>query len=285
MWVIFALLNPVAEGLRSLFVKKASHQVEPIIISWANNLLPSILFLPGLFFIEVQINRLFLLSFLGTAFINLAATILYMRAISKGDISKVMPMMSFTPLFLLITSPILVGEFPHTLGVIGILFIVAGSYLLNSNLRKQGIFAPFKALLKEKGPRYMFIVGFLWSISANLDKISIQNSSILQHIIFLNIFIFTSLTIFLASRGKLKKETIYPARKNLVFVSLFTCGTFIFHMTALSMTLVAYVVSLKRLSGVISVFLGYFALNEPNIRERLLGSLVMFIGVLLILLS
>lgn len=285
MWVLFALLNPVSEGFRSVLIKKASRQVDPMIIAWANHSLPSLLFFPGLFFIDLHFNNEFIISFLGTSVINIFATILYMRAISQGDISKVMPMMSFTPLFLLITSPILVGEFPHPLGMFGILFIVSGSYLLNSSMRTQGIFAPFKALLKEKGPRYMFFVGLMWSISANLDKIAIQSSSIWQHMILMNIFIFTSLTIILLLKGKLHKQSVLPAKKQLISVSLFTCTTFILHMTALSMTLVAYVVALKRLSGVISVFLGYFALNEPNIRERLLGSIVMFIGVLLILLS
>lgn len=56
------------------------------------------------------------------------------------------------------------------------------------------------------------------------------------------------------------------------------------HMTAISMTLVAYVIALKRTAGMISVVFGFFFLNEQNIRERLLGSTIMFIGVLFIVL-
>jgi drug/metabolite transporter (DMT)-like permease len=56
-------------------------------------------------------------------------------------------------------------------------------------------------------------------------------------------------------------------------------------MVALSLTLVAYVIALKRLSGLISVFLGYYFLKERKIKERLLGAFIMFLGVLLIVLS
>ena len=108
------------------------------------------------------------------------------KAIEKSDISKVMPMLSFTPLFLLVTSPVILGETIHLLGILGILFVVIGSYLLNLDLSKNSIFEPFKGLLREKGTRYMLIVSFLWSFSANFDKLSIQNSSILQHIIFVD---------------------------------------------------------------------------------------------------
>jgi drug/metabolite transporter (DMT)-like permease len=42
---------------------------------------------------------------------------------------------------------------------------------------------------------------------------------------------------------------------------------------------------MKRLSGMMSVVLGHFFLKEAGIRERLLGAVIMFIGVLFILLS
>jgi len=93
------------------------------------------------------------------------------------------------------------------------------------------------------------------------------------------------MTIVVGSRGLLSWQTIRPEIKNLSFVSLFTTGSFVFHMIALSMTLVAYVVALKRLSGLVAVLLGHFFLKEPNIRERFLGALIMFLGVLFILLA
>ncbi|MBN2571557.1 MAG: EamA family transporter [Ignavibacteriales bacterium] len=285
MWILFALLNPVSEGFRSLFIKRGTREVDPMVISWVNNLIPVIFFTTFIFFIDLNFNVNFFIGFLGSGLINVAANILYVRAISKGDISAVMPMLSFTPLFLLITGPIMTGEFPNLIGLVGVIIIVIGSYSLNLDLKSKNIFAPFKALIRNKGTRYMLVVAFIWSLSANFDKISINSSSVLQHIIFVNVFIFTILSIVLKAQKKDKWKYLYERKTNLLIVSTFTTFSFIFHMMALSMTLVAYVVALKRLSGIISVVLGHKFLGEGNIKERIIGATLMFIGVLFIVFS
>jgi uncharacterized membrane protein len=54
------------------------------------------------------------------------------------------------------------------------------------------------------------------------------------------------------------------------------------HMMAISLVNVAYMISLKRTSLVIGVIYGYFFFREKNIRERLSGALLMFIGFIMI---
>lgn len=286
MWVIFALLNPLSESFKNLFSKKAILKgVDPLLVSWGNNILPVLFSFPILFFIELKFNQQYLFALFMTGSINVIAVVLYMKALSEGDVSEVIPMLSFTPLFLLVTSPVLVGEFPHFWGVVGIILIVCGSYLLNLNSRKGGYLAPIKGLIRNKGTRYMLIVAIIWSVSSNYDKIAIVNSSVWQHIFFANLFIFSCVTLITMFKKKLCYEAVKCHWKKLFFVSLFTTTTFVFHMTALSMTLVAYVVTLKRASGMISVLFGHLFLNEPHIRERMLGTIIMFIGIALILLT
>ncbi len=285
MWLIFALLNPVSEAIRSLISKKTSKTVDPLIIAWSNYVLPFICFLPGLFFIELKFSLTFWVAVSITAFINLTATIFYNKALAFGDISSVIPMLSFTPVFLLLTSPFLIGEIPNIYGFCGVLLIGIGSYLLNIKTNKKGILEPFKSLFINKGTRYMLFVAFIWSISANFDKISINSSSVYQHLIFINVLIFVFLTAFTAFKKKFNKQNLIDNKKPLLIISGLAVSSFIFHMVALSLTLVAYVVALKRLSGLISVFFGYYFLKEADIKSRLLGAFIMFIGVVLILLA
>lgn len=284
MWLLFAGLNPFADAIRNVFSKKASRNVDSLLVSWFNNLIPLIFFSPVIFLIELKFSQEFFISVSISGVANITAAILYHRAIAKGDISLVVPMLSFTPLFLLLTSPLLIGEFPDTSGLLGILFIVVGSYLLNAKFDSRNIFAPFKALLKNKGTRYMLIVSFVWSLSANFDKRSINASSVWQHLFFINLIVFCGTTTFLLLKGKLNFAEIKLEKKNLLMVGFLTSCGFFLHMNALSLTLVAYVIALKRTAGMISVFLGYFFLDEKNIRNRLLGAAVMFIGVLFIIL-
>ncbi len=283
MWLLFALLNPVADAFRSVFAKKASADYNPFIIAWANNFIPVLIFSPFLFFIDIQINTKFVLGFTGTWLINVVTTVLYMKAIKEGDISVVMPMLSFTPVFLLITSPLIVGEFPNKYGVAGVLLVVAGSYILHSE-NKHDFWAPFKSIFTQKGTRLMLLVAFLFSFSSNFDKVAIQNSSVMQHIVLANIFLFSSFTlinIFKKNHLMLKKGD-KKGIKNLLIISMFTASMFIFHLFAISMTYVVYVIALKRLSGLISVVLGKIFFNEGNIKSRLAGAFIMSTGVFLI---
>ena len=284
MWVIFAVLNPVFDSLKGVFSKKASKQVDPLLVSWFNNLIPLFLFSPFLFFIDLKFNYQFFEALFISGLINITSTILYHRALFKGDISVVIPLLSFTPLFLLFLSPLIVGEFPDTWGLIGTILIVAGSYLLNINLKRQNIFSPLKSLIKEKGTRYMLIVAFIWAISANFDKRGIEASSIYQYIFFINLVVTLGTTIFVFSKRKFSLPELKAEYKNLLAVGLLTSAVFFVHMTAITLTLVVYVVSIKRTGGMISVFLGYFIFKEKNIRQRFLGSAIMFAGVLLIVL-
>ncbi len=286
MWFLFAGLNPFSEALRNLFSKKASiNGVDSLMISWFNNIIPILIFFPIILFIKLKFSFQFFTALSITGSINVAASILYMKAISKGDISAVVPMLSFTPLFLLVTSPFLIGEFPKFWGIAGMILIVVGSYLLNVNLKSKNIFAPFKALLQNKGTRYMLIVAVLWAVSANFDKLSIQYSSVFQHIFFVNVFVFLGITVVVTIMKRFKISEIQKDKKNLFIMSLFTTTTYICQMMALSLTLVAYVISLKRISGLIAVFLGHFILGEPNLKERVLGAFLMFLGVAFIVLA
>lgn len=289
MWIILALLNPVSESFRSLFIKKASKDVDPLLISWSNNVIPAIIFpivtaIAVLFFdLELQFNTNFLIGFTGSVTIQIINSILYMRAIAKGDISTVMPMLSFTPLFLLIASPILIGEFPDSAGLAGIFLVVVGSYILNIDFKKISLFAPIKAIFKNEGTKLMFFVSFFWGISGAFDKLAVSNSSVIQYITFLNVTIFIAITSLALYQKKFNKEKMLIAKKNLFLVSAFTTGSFLFHYGAMALTLAAYVVSVKRLTGIFSVIIGYYFLNESNIRQRLIAAVVMFIGVLLII--
>jgi uncharacterized membrane protein len=54
------------------------------------------------------------------------------------------------------------------------------------------------------------------------------------------------------------------------------------HFKAISMILVSYMISVKRLSLLLSVLFGGLFFHEEHIKERLSGSLLMLVGVVLI---
>ena len=57
------------------------------------------------------------------------------------------------------------------------------------------------------------------------------------------------------------------------------------HMLALSLTQVAYMISVKRLSLVFGVLYGHLMFREEGLRERLAGTLLMLAGIVFIVVS
>ncbi len=63
--------------------------------------------------------------------LHICSSTLELKALKTGNLSEVFPLISLSPLFMLITSPLIGGEFPRLITIPGILLIVVGAYLLN----------------------------------------------------------------------------------------------------------------------------------------------------------
>ncbi len=285
IWLVFASLNPVSDAIRNVISKKASRKVNPAIISWFHNAIPLLLFLPLLFVLELRLTTEFFVAVCISGIINFITAIIYHKAIAEGELSEVIPMISFTPLFLLFLSPLISGELPTAQGIAGVLLITLGSYMLNLQDMSKSLFLPLKKMFSHRPMRLMLIVAFLWSISANYDKVGVSSSSALQYSLFLNLLIVSLSTPYVFFIKKMGYTDIKPELKKLVLVGLFTALSYYFHMMALSMTYVAYVVALKRTSGLLTILQARFFLREGNFRNRIAGAVVMFTGVLLIIFS
>jgi len=282
-WVLFAFLTALFRSLTDVAGKFGLKEMDEYIVAWALNFFSLPLLLPILFFIEIpEITPEFWLAIAVSGSLNVATAILYLKAIKLADLSLVIPLSTFTPLFLLITSPLIVGEFPNLFGFIGILLIVAGSYLLNIKEKKKGLLAPFKALLNNKGAQLMLLVAFIWSITSNFDKIGLQNSSPIFYGIMISIAITVGVTPFMLVKSRHNIKQIPKNLKTLIPVGLFHGLMMIFHMIAISMTLVAYLISIKRTSALISVLFGTLLFKEKGLKERAIGAIIMILGVLCI---
>jgi len=70
--------------------------------------------------------------------------------------------------------------------------------------------------------------------------------------------------------------------KGFLAVGFFTAATLIFQMLAIQLTLVAYVISIKRTSALMVVVFGAIFFREKGLKHRLAGVLLMLAGVVLI---
>ena len=115
----FAFLTALFESLKDLSGKFGLGQLNEFFISWAMSALALPILLPILFYVGIpELNATFWKAIMVGGVLNAVSLVLYMRAIRMSDLSVTIPMITFTPMFLLITSPFMVGEYPSTIGVL-----------------------------------------------------------------------------------------------------------------------------------------------------------------------
>ncbi|WP_429886048.1 EamA family transporter, partial [Geoalkalibacter halelectricus] len=279
MWLPLALLTALFESGKDIFGKKGLLAgADPYVMAWAWRLLALPFLLPLLLLPQAlpeQLGPAFWPALLAGSVLNILAAILYMKAISQSDLSLCVPLVTFTPLFLLLTSPLLLAEVPSPGGILGVVLIVSGAYLLNLSRLSSGWREPIRALFHAPGARLMLGVALIWSLTANIDKIGLQNSSPLLWAAAINAAIALGMLPLVAMRRRQVEARYCLPWRWLVLVGL--CGglTTLCQMLAISLTQVPYVIAVKRLSILFTALAGLLLLREQGLRERLAGTLVM----------
>jgi len=293
LWLFLALGTAFFEAVKDVLSKRQlnscpeaslfSKSGDEYLLAWAYNAFGLPLSGAYLWWSGVpQIGEGFFLALAAGVGLNLIAVPLYMRAIKASDLSLTLPMLTFTPLFMLGTSPVMLGEFPGFWGGLGMFLIIAGAYAMHVGRGGRGLLAPFRALRDEPGPRIMLFVALLWSVAANLDKIGLVNSS--PAFWLFSSFCVTSLgllpMVLLKSHQPLAKlRRNFPG---LLLIGLTGTLALILQMWALTMTLAVYVISIKRISVVFGVLFGHFVFQEQGLARRLVCAVLMVAGVALI---
>lgn len=175
---ILAFVTVLSEACKDIFSKYNLRHVDEYAASFSMHLVITILLAPAILYMGIgPLSHRFLIALLASSILQLIVILLYMKAIKRSELSVTVPLVALTPLFMLISSPILIGQFPSPVGVVGICLIVAGTYILNIGGKRGNYLPPFKSLYTNQGSRYMLIVAFLWSITANIDKIGVEETS------------------------------------------------------------------------------------------------------------
>lgn len=284
--IILAFGTAFFESLKDVFSKKGLENINEYVVGWSLRFFSFLLFIPILFFIDIpELNQDFWIALIISGVLNSIVTILYMKAIKSSDLSLTVPIVAFTSPFLLLTSPIIVGEFPSLFGLGGVLLIFVGTYMMKIKEKKKGFFEPIKSIFREKGPKLMLLVAFLWSITSNFDKIGVENSSPLFWVFAVNLFLTLILTPLMFIKVKNAKKQITKNIKSLAAVGSFNALALTCQMISISMILVVYTISIKRASIVLSAVLGYYIFKEKNLKERLTGISIILAGIILITFS
>lgn len=284
LWLVLALSAALCESLKNLFAKKGIERVHPLVAAWGASAfaLPFLLLMLWMQGAMPKIGNRFWLALVIGGGLNVVAILQLMRAILVADLSLTIPFLTLTPLFLLLTSPLIVGEMPTAVGLIGIVCIVCGSFILQWPEPHQRIWAPLQSLWKNPGPRRAVSVAFLYSVTSNMDKIGVQESTPFFWSAAITLFMFATLGIMMWGCKGVNPGLVSTKMNVLWVIGFFQALTLFFHNSALILATVPSVIAVKRTSVLFAVLWGAIFLHEPRLRERLLGAVFMILGAILI---
>lgn len=286
MWILYALLTAFFLATSDMLTKRALATRDEFFVAWARLVFALPVLAGSFFFIDIPpLNRTFWTATIYAIPLEITAIILYTRALKVSPISLTMPFLALTPLFLIVISYIIAGEKISLSGGAGIALMALGSYMLNVHKIRQSLAEPLRAILREKGCVLMIIVAFIYSMTSSLGKVAISNSApvFFGSFYFILIAVLFTPLVLIRNRGRIRisRDDIVPLSAIGITQSLMI----VFHMTAMSMTKVAYMISVKRTSLLFSILYGYLVFREEKISQKTVGALIMFAGFLMIVLG
>ena len=281
-WFYLALAAAVFQAASDVVGKKITNESDEYVFALAIFAAPALILLPLCLSTGMpQIGPSYWGTFAIVCIFEVIGVLLFAKAIARCDLSIALPLQMVTPVVLLLSSPLLLGESPSVLGLSGVIMILLGSYLLNIHSFSQGVLEPFTKLVSHQGARYMLAAACLWGVTCSLHKICVVESSPLfyasskQFICSILISIYLLLRkpkTFTKAGGQLPKIFVLGAVSSMIALCTFS---------AMTSGLAIYVIAVKRASVLFGVILGCYLFKEFGLRQRFAGATLMTAGALL----
>jgi len=226
-----------------------------------------------------------------TGILNAVTLPVMLKAYEIGEFSSVYSMILMSPVFLLLTSFLFLGEVPTALGVLGVALTASGLMVIS---RSKGIGE--KSANFKNGNILGLFVAAIWSVSVNFDKLSAKYSNVFfaPAVTFAYIALISAVYLLWKYKslfieipdGKILKES---GLLNIRRVSIILLLGFLmvisqyFHNAALLAGPASYTIAVKRTGILWGVIWGWMFFRENNISRKFLGALTAVAGVLAIL--
>lgn len=285
--ITLAIIATVFFVIQTGFQKRLADKTNAYIIMWGTWTITTVCFGAATFVMGwPEIHLSFWIAMAVNVPLLIIANFMIIRAVQLSPLSVTIPYLALTPVFTLFTSWIILGEFPSLAGAIGILLIPIGAMVLqktNNGLEEK---LSWRSFTKERGTWYTIIVAFIWSITGNFDKVGITASSITAYLTIIGGTVATTFFIYLLLK---QRHTFFQeTRKHfpLIITVALSLGTAVaLQMMAIQKIIVPYAISIKRAGLILgSITLGSLFFGEKNFRKKMIGGIIMSLGVLLIIL-
>jgi len=218
--------------------------------------------------------------------LEIAAMLMYMRAIRDHPLALTVPYLAFTPVLVVVTGWLVLDETVSGHGLFGILLVVAGSWLLNfeqtAQLTLRRLLAPLKAVVVNPGSRLMLGAATIYAFTSVGGKAAMQWMPPEQFGAFY-FAVLGAVTLLLAAVThpqslRVRRHGLWP----LLVVAGFMALMVVTHFLALAQTEAAYMIAAKRTSLLFGMLYGAILFGERHLARHLVAGALMIGGVVAI---
>ena len=284
MWVLFAFLSAFFAGMTSILakcgIKKTDSNVATFIrtlVVLPLSLLMALIVNPNFSLGAVSSKTLVFLVLSGLS--TGASWLCYFRALSKGDINKVVPIDKSSTVLTIILAVVFLGESVTVYKTLGVVFIAIGTLLMiekkDTEKKSEG----------EGWLIYALLSAFFASLTTILGKIGIEGvesnlgTAIRTAVVIVMSFIMVAFT---GKTGEIKRID----KKELGFIllsGLSTGASWLCYYKALQDGEAGIVVPIDKLSILVTIAFSYIVFKERLSKKAMLGLVMIVFGTLVLL--
>ena len=287
--ILAVVARIVTNPLSNVFQKQLTQRsADPLFIIAATHGLLTAIALP--FLLGQQLGTLglvFWANMLTAVVLAVAGNVMLVYALRSTDLSVLGPINAYKAVLSLVLAVILIGEVPTLFGLLGVMLIVAGSSFVIDRVPGQPRSSAFLQFARESGVRLRFAALICSATEAVFLKRALLLSSPITTFLLWAVLGFPVAMAAALLRSGIADEVMRLGREWRTYLWL-TATTGLMQVTTLltfAKLQVGYSLALFQLSTLVTVYLGHRYFQEPNIRRRLLGSLIMVIGAMLIVMQ
>jgi len=288
-WYLLALISAFFSAAAAIFEKKVLFKEKALGFSTLFALFNLILAIPFFFFINfTQVTSLGFIVLIIKSFLGALAFLCVMQGIKNLELSAALPLLVLTPGLVALGAFIFLAEALTFLQITGMFLLMIGTYTLQIKTKeKQKLLDPIKSFFKSKAYYYIIAALILFTTTSILDKAILKNFKLplnafmgFQHLFLAIIFI-----IFIISTKKTcqLKSAIKFSWTLILTISIFTIIYRYTQLSAVKITPVALVLSIKRISVFFAVLIGGKLFQEHDLLIRTLATGIMIVGAVMVI--
>lgn len=281
IWVLTALAAAVLSSAKSTVQKLLTEDYNSVEIGYIAGILGVFFLAPvGVWgYIHGGLPRsVAILGVIGSGLGNVIGVYLYLEALRIEDISVVSPFRRTTPVIVAVLEPLLLGISYSASILVGALFTVMGGYVVMVDGRN--FLSPFKR--PGRGVMLALSIAFLYAGVAIAERYVLQEMNSLLFTFLVWVVIAAGYSTLMRKNGHVIDRQVFR-QPVIVLIGLAASLGSIAIFYSLSLASASQVITVKQSVVIFNVLIGGFLFSEKNIIRKLLGSILILAGIVLVI--